>query len=301
MSIPRSLNLLQEPITKQRFTLQSINGNEMLTLPDKRIFPLVDGIPVLLDSHEITHGIPDPLQEDIKRYFRDMWDERNNKGVKFWQDDGYTYSLCRDAALIHAGKLSGKSVLILGAGRGHEASVFNQAGAWTLTTDILVEGLRNHSIIGETAAMDAQKLYLADNSFDIVYAQSMLMFVDPLRVVSEIRRVLKTGGRFISVEPLSGGFLFRLLFALLNRFTNYDILTTSPPNYMTLEGLTTIGSRFHRTIYKQLMVFSPLYHLFRIAGMHELVRRYFSIETKMISNFPKLQRQCMFAVHVFEK
>ncbi len=294
------IQLLRDPASGQAFSGSTVGDGE-LRLPDGRVFPVVDSVPVLLDSQEKTVGQADPMEEDIKNYFRDMWEERDKQGVKFWQDDGYTYGLCRDAALASAGSLHHRSVLLLGAGRGHETRIFQEAGARTLTTDILLDGLFNPAITGERAVMDAHKLYLADSSLDVVYAQSMLMFTQPDQVIAEVLRVLKPGGLFISVEPLAGGMLFKLLFSLLNRFKDYDALSVQPPNYMTRERFTALEQRFSRTVFKRLMVASPLYHPFRIARMQPLVDAYFGLERAVLHLIPALGGQCMFTAHVLQK
>jgi phosphatidylethanolamine/phosphatidyl-N-methylethanolamine N-methyltransferase len=56
------------------------------------------------------------------------------------------------------------------------------------------KGVRNMSLL----EMDAANLSFPDNSFDIVYAPYVISVVsDPVRVVREMRRVCKPGGKFI--------------------------------------------------------------------------------------------------------
>jgi phosphatidylethanolamine/phosphatidyl-N-methylethanolamine N-methyltransferase len=56
------------------------------------------------------------------------------------------------------------------------------------------EGLRNVRLL----EMDAQNLTFPDDSFDIVYAPYLVSVVpDPVRVVREMRRVCKPGGKII--------------------------------------------------------------------------------------------------------
>jgi phosphatidylethanolamine/phosphatidyl-N-methylethanolamine N-methyltransferase len=56
------------------------------------------------------------------------------------------------------------------------------------------KGVRNVRLL----EMDAANLSFPDNSFDIVYAPYVISVVsDPVRVVREMRRVCKPGGKFI--------------------------------------------------------------------------------------------------------
>jgi len=54
---------------------------------------------------------------------------------------------------------------------------------------------------------DAVRLPLADGSFDLVFCQLALMWLDVPAVVREIKRVLQPGGVLVAIEPDYGGMI----------------------------------------------------------------------------------------------
>lgn len=66
---------------------------------------------------------------------------------------------------------------------------------------------------------DGQALPFKDNSFDAVTLFSVLMFMDPARVLSEVDRILKPGGRIAVVEPLSGNPFWRIYRTLRREYS----------------------------------------------------------------------------------
>jgi ubiquinone/menaquinone biosynthesis C-methylase UbiE len=68
--------------------------------------------------------------------------------------------------------------------------------------DFVTEHLRENPFLDGALAADAGSLPFADGSFDVVTANMVLEHLDnPVRVFSEVRRVLAPGGRFIFVTP----------------------------------------------------------------------------------------------------
>jgi len=115
---------------------------------------------------------------------------------------------------LHPGRLvaidrmaikSGDRVLEVGVGTGINTSLYPPACHVTgidLSTSMLEkarervarEGLKNVRLI----EMDAASLSFPDSSFDIVYAPYLISVVpDPVKVVREMRRVCRPGGRII--------------------------------------------------------------------------------------------------------
>ena len=109
----------------------------------------------------------------------------------------------------HVGRL-----LELGCGQGGDAVLLSEVADEVFGVDVSSEGVATarlvaneqlrHNVRFQVAA--AEHLPFGDAVFDVVYCKDALHHVaDPVRVVSEARRVLKPGGRFIAIEanPLS--------------------------------------------------------------------------------------------------
>lgn len=60
------------------------------------------------------------------------------------------------------------------------------------------------------AAMDAESLGFADNTFDVIHVSGVLHHVDVSQAFPEMRRVLKPGGRVIASEALGHNPLIQL-------------------------------------------------------------------------------------------
>jgi SAM-dependent methyltransferase len=54
---------------------------------------------------------------------------------------------------------------------------------------------------------DAARLPFAQDSFDLVFCQFALMWLDARAVIEQVRRVLKCGGLLVAVEPDYGGMI----------------------------------------------------------------------------------------------
>lgn len=100
-------------------------------------------------------------------------------------------------------EMAGRRVLEIGCGNGADGVMFAQAGAHYTGVDLTeaaVAATRKHfavmGLAGEFRRANAEQLEFADESFDVVYSYGVLHHTpDPARAISEVYRVLKTGGR----------------------------------------------------------------------------------------------------------
>ncbi|NEA43024.1 class I SAM-dependent methyltransferase [Streptomyces sp. SID11385] len=137
-----------------------------------------------------------------------------------------------------AEELAGKDVLEIGAGAAQCSRWLAAQGARPVALDLAHRQLQHalriaeeHSARFPLVEADASALPFADSSFDVACsAYGALPFVaDPVRVLREVRRVLRPGGRFVFsvTHPLRWAF----------------------PDEPGPEGLSVSGSYFDRTPY----------------------------------------------------
>jgi SAM-dependent methyltransferase len=125
----------------------------------------------------------------------------------FFQElDAYRYEkLAYLPGIVDFPASAGKKVLEVGCGVGTDLVRFALAGAEVTgveladtAIELARQNLAHHGLRGELYVMDGRALRFADDSFDIVYAHGLLQYTaEPQRVVSEIHRVLRPGGRAI--------------------------------------------------------------------------------------------------------
>ena len=140
----------------------------------------------------------------MKRVQRYGWDKAAIHYESAWQQQ---LKPAQDLLLKMADIQPGEQVLDIACGTGLVSFKAAEKASYVLGTDIsdgMIELARNISkekSISNIAfeRMDAEKLELQDESFDVVLCALGLMYVpDPLLALSEIKRVLKPGGRMIA-------------------------------------------------------------------------------------------------------
>ncbi|PYQ97519.1 MAG: hypothetical protein DMF95_09945 [Acidobacteria bacterium] len=107
--------------------------------------------------------------------------------------------------VMEFGRHSGESVLEIGGGLGTDLSQFARHGARVTDVDLSAGHLEHakenftlRGLEGEFMHHDAEHLPFPDNAFDVVYSNGVIHHTpNTHRVVNEIRRVLKPGGKAI--------------------------------------------------------------------------------------------------------
>jgi glycosyltransferase involved in cell wall biosynthesis/ubiquinone/menaquinone biosynthesis C-methylase UbiE len=107
--------------------------------------------------------------------------------------------------VMEFGRHSGHKVLEIGGGLGTDLSQFARNGAIVTDLDLSAGHLEHakenfalRGLTGEFVHHDAETLPFPDNTFDVVYTNGVIHHTpNTLRVVGEIRRVLKPGGKAI--------------------------------------------------------------------------------------------------------
>jgi ubiquinone/menaquinone biosynthesis C-methylase UbiE len=107
------------------------------------------------------------------------------------------------------GDVRDKYILDLGCGTGENSVYFARKGAHCIAGDCSGEMVRSamrlavkHKTKISARLINAMKIDFPDETFDIVYAANLLHHVEPIACISEIHRVLKTGGKACIWDPL---------------------------------------------------------------------------------------------------
>ncbi len=133
--------------------------------------------------------------------------------------DGLRRSLFDNLAFGHffaermrdAGPLDGKRVLEIGCGTGQASVWFALQGANVTgidkrrkATDRAEELATSHGVADRTRfeVGKIERLPFEDNSFDLVFSQSVLQYTDRAAVTGECVRVLRPGGRLVMIENM---------------------------------------------------------------------------------------------------
>lgn len=101
----------------------------------------------------------------------------------------------------------GRTILEIGVGAGTDHLQWARAGCECHGVDLTaaaIETARRHLALygfeSDLRHLDAEVLPFADATFDVVYSWGVIHHSeDPARIIGEIRRVLKPGGRFIGM------------------------------------------------------------------------------------------------------
>ena len=135
------------------------------------------------------------FKENIKKYYNQEAELRNNKSVK---PDWKIQARAKFCGLI---KQENKKTLIeLGAGAGYDSLFFMDSGLTVTAVDISIEMVGKCREKGiEAYELDFYNLSLLNKKFDCVYAVNTLLHVpksDLAHVLNEINLILETNGLF---------------------------------------------------------------------------------------------------------
>lgn len=172
-----------------------------------RIFPIVDGIPIMMPG----------TQEAIKDEMIDFW----GKGYVYRFDEferdltpeslramlvNATEESIADGHLvgreIDLSTVAGKRCLEIGCGGGGQGLILGMHGAEIISTDLCFERtapaarkIQMLGLNGHACEADAEELPFRDESFDIVFSQGVLHHTPKTdQTIAHVHRVLKPGG-----------------------------------------------------------------------------------------------------------
>ena len=150
------------------------------------------------------------LKQQIRNYWnKQVHDEKLTKnpvGTKDFFDDIYKYHFGKQNYLpkvIDYKSFANKKILGMGCGIGVDLLRFAKNKAIVTGVDFAENQIKlakknfaSHKLKGTFLVMDAENLKFKDNTFDVVFAHGILQYTpNPKKMVSEIYRILKPGGK----------------------------------------------------------------------------------------------------------
>lgn len=180
---------------------------------------------MVYDWTEQAPDLTDPayLAEVERRFLDESW---------FAQPEGAPpYS-----GLIPFGELSGKDVLEIGCGSGVHARLLAEAGAKLTAVDLTGTAvemtqrrLELSGLAGTVQEADAETLPFPDASFDFVWSWGVIHHShDTGRVVAEVARVLRPGGRFSFMVYHRNSLTYWIQYQLIRGVLGGGLLRESP-------------------------------------------------------------------------
>jgi SAM-dependent methyltransferase len=175
-------------------------------------------------------------QSDLKERVRAFW-QAHPCGTKFSDAEMGTrefferieaHRYAKEWHIPEAANFAGSRglrVLEIGCGMGTDGAQFAAAGAdytgvdlTEAAVDLARKRFASAGLQGEFRVADAEKLDFADESFDVVYSHGVLHHTPDIEsAISEIHRVLKTGGRAIVMLYHRGSYNYRVGIRVLRR------------------------------------------------------------------------------------
>ena len=154
---------------------------------------------------------PDSGLHDREIAFHDTWarsTDLDSRAVKACFEA--PTAMENEFILKQMGPLAGKRILDVGSGLGESSVYFALRGAKVTTTDLSPEMVRTAVELGkrygvelEGVVSSGEELNVPSETYDIVYIANTIHHVgDRAALFEQIRRALKPGGRFFSIDPV---------------------------------------------------------------------------------------------------
>jgi SAM-dependent methyltransferase len=137
----------------------------------------------------------------VREFYEDVWSELPG--------DLPPYAFARRRAFLLAAVRPGERVLDVGCGEGAFCAELEAAGTHPVGVDIaeraVARARRRHPDLRFELVPPHGPLPLDDSEFDVVWASEVIEHVaDTARWLSELRRVLRSGGRLLLTTPYHG-------------------------------------------------------------------------------------------------
>ncbi|MBI4178666.1 class I SAM-dependent methyltransferase [bacterium] len=242
------------------------------------------------------------MASDIRTFYDAQWAARPRAAA------ANNFLRIFDRAIRHSysilGDIRGKKILEIGCGTGRQAVWFARRGAEVTAVDISEEALK--SLRNQAAAenlpgiqilqMDAEHLQFPNDSFDVVYVNSVMMHLRHAAAFREFARVTKRGGQVVILEPMADNPVLILYRMAVSRWTPLRA------TFVTTRALDEARAHFstlsRREFYFLALLAFPLGKLFHVWTPLDWISR---IDDAILRILPGLGRFFWVSVADFRK
>ncbi len=214
------------------------------------------------------------------------------------------FTLVNDVAFKFLKKKDGESPVLLdaGCGRGHHTEKLRKMGYRTTGIDISEEDIamaKSKFPENNFFRHDLnEKLPFPDHTFDVIFSNSVLQYIEWRKVILEYKRVLKPGGQALFLENLRGNPFARVYRMVMSTFKGYKKHFV-PLQHLDIAELKLIAKEFNTVQMRFCILFSTLVILlpgtprFGLRKFKVSVRRVLvNVENRLLVWFPSLSRYC---------
>ncbi|MFO0937408.1 MAG: class I SAM-dependent methyltransferase [Gemmataceae bacterium] len=175
------------------------------------------------------------------------------------------------------GDIHGLSILDLGCGCGEASVYFAKRGARVTASDLSSGMLdltkrvgEKHGVTLETVECGSESLPFPDGTFDIVYGANVLHHSNLEKALSEVKRVLKPGGRACFWDPLANNPIINVYRRMAHQ------VRTADEHPLTSRDLATIRATFPHAEFRYYWFFTLAVFLkfYLIDWVHPNTERY---------------------------
>ncbi len=216
------------------------------------------------------------------------------------------YSLNESIRHKFAGLLSdcaSKRILEIGCGLSSLAISMASIGAKVSAIDIseyaineAKKRVKNKNLVIDFRIMDAENVEFRDNEFELVYGVSILHHLNLKRVIPEIKRVLKFGGKAIFIEPMEHNPFIKTFRFLTPRLRSKD------EHPLRMKDLQLISKRFYGYEFKHYYFLALFAFPFCKFPFYGKIQHFFErLDRKIFAVIPSLKKFSWQVLLILEK